>query len=164
MPLYLEPGTRPEANARWAPVPESVDTGRKLKALEKAFAEHLYATQKLQLWENRELELVSKPGEALDAFRARCRQVAHRKCDEELGMERIKFAPKIEAAKQSTSKGRDDRVARFEADLQAKENEIVERYRRIRDEAAELQVRPRKIDIRVTHFGLAWAPFWRQVR
>jgi hypothetical protein len=79
-------------------------------------------------------------------------------------MERIKFAPKIEAAKQSTSKGRDDRVARLEADLQAKENEIVERYRRVRDEAAELQVRPRKTDIRVTHFGLAWAPFWRAAR
>jgi len=25
----------------------------------------------------------------------------------------------------------------------------------------QIQVKPRKGDIRVTHFGLAWAPFWR---
>ena len=45
--------TAAEPNARWAGVPESLDTGRKLKALEKAFAEHLYTTRKLSLWENR---------------------------------------------------------------------------------------------------------------
>jgi hypothetical protein len=162
--IPIEPIPAPQANARWAAVPESVDTGRKIKALEKGFAEHLYSSQKLLLWENRELELVSKPGELVDVFRKRCRQTADQQRDAALQLEQIKFTPKIEAAKQSTSKGKEDRVARLEADLQAKKDEITELYRRIADEAVELMVKPRKIDIRVTHFGLAWAPFWRAAR
>ena len=48
----------------------------------------------------------------------------------------------------------------LEADLQAKKDEITERYRRLGEDADELQIKPRKVDIRVTHFGIAWAPFW----
>ena len=33
----------------------------------------------------------------------------------------------------------------------------------VAEKAAEVQVKPRKVDIRVTHFGLAWAPFWLPV-
>lgn len=161
MHIPIEPVERPEASAKWATVPESVDTGKKVKALEKAFAEYLYSTQKLNLWENRDLELVSKPDEPLDKFRARCRQAAKKRCEQELELERIKFTPKIDAAKQSTSKGRDDRIARLEADYQAKQDEIKERHRRVGETAVEWQLKPRKIDIRVTHFGLAWAPFTR---
>ena len=68
-------GPTPEAtaaapNAQWAGVPESLDTGRKVKSLEKAFAEHLYTTRKLSLWENRTLGMLSTPGESEAAFRA----------------------------------------------------------------------------------------------
>src|SRR5206468_2009784 len=58
----LDPG--PIAKIRWANVPESLDTGKKLKALERGFVEYLYATRKLSLFENRPLELVSAPGES----------------------------------------------------------------------------------------------------
>jgi hypothetical protein len=153
--------SKPQSQACWAPVPGTLDTGRKLKALEKAFAEHLYGTQKVQLWENRELELVSLPGETLQAFKVRCAKKAEEERDEALKLENVKFAPKIKAAKESTGKGREDRVARIEADLQAKLDETTEKYRGMADEIGEIQVKPRKVDIRVTHFGLAWAPFWR---
>jgi hypothetical protein len=161
MVIGIDPVARPEDRACWAPVPPTLDTGRKLKALEKTFAEHLYGTQKLELWENRELELVSLPGETEAAFRARCAKKAQEERDQALELERVKFRPKIEAARQSTSKGKEDRVARIEADLQAKLDEITEKYRLIAEEIVQIQVKLRKVDIRVTHFGLAWAPFWR---
>jgi hypothetical protein len=161
MHIPIDPVAKPEAHARWMAVPESMDTNKKLKALEKAFGEYLYSTQKLLLWENRDLELMSKPGETLDSFRGRCRQLAQKHRDAQLDLERIKFTPKIEAARQSSAKGREDRIARLQADYQAKQDEIAELYRRIGELAVEVQIKPRKIDIRVTHFGLAWAPFWR---
>jgi hypothetical protein len=161
MAIPIDPAPRPEPNARWASVPESMDTGKKLKALEKAFGEHLYATQKLPLFENRELELISQPGEAQEAFRARCRKAAQVRRDQDLEMERVKWAPKLEAAQHSTGKGREDRIAKLQADYQAKQDEIVERCKRLGEEATPVQLKPRKVDIRVTHFGLAWAPFWR---
>ncbi len=159
-PFGIDPVMRPEAHARWAAVPETVDTGRKLKGLEKAFTEHLYSTQKLELFENRDLELVSLPGETQDVFRRRCGQEADQKRGQAQDLEKVKFGPKIEAARQSTSKGREDRIAKLEADLQAKLDELVSKYRQLADEITPMQVKPRKVDIRVTHFGLAWAPFW----
>ena len=84
-------------NARWAGVPESLDTGRKVKALEKAFAEHLYTTRKLSLWENRTLGLLSAPGESEAAFRSRCRAAADLEQKQALEMEKVKFRPKFEA-------------------------------------------------------------------
>lgn len=120
------------------------------------------SSQKLTLYENRELDLLSRPEESRQAFLARCRKAADEQMRQALQMEKIRFDPKLEAAEQSTSKGRDDRIARLKADYQAKGDEIRERFRRLGGEANEVQVRPRKTDVRVTHFGLAWAPFWRQ--
>ncbi len=161
-PLPIDPVAAFEANARWAAVPDTIDTGRKLKALEKVFAEHLAGARKLVLWENRDLELISRPGETRDAFVARCRAEAVRQRDEAIHLEEVKFAPKMEAAKASAGKGREDKIARMEGDLQAKKDELTEKYRRMGELAVEVQLKPKKADIRVTHFGLAWAPFWRQ--
>jgi hypothetical protein len=158
--LPMEPASAHQAGARWAAVPETIDTGRKLKALEKAFAEHLVGARKLALFENRELEMVSRPGETRDAFLLRCRVEATRQRDEAVRLEEVKFAPKLEAARASTGKGREDRIARMEGDLRAKKDELTEKFRLRGDEAEEVQMKPRKADVRVTHFGLAWAPFW----
>jgi len=73
----------------------------------------------------------------------------------------VRWAPKLEAAQHSTDKGREDCIAKLQADYQAKQDEIKEHYRRLGEEATPVQVKLRKGDIRVTHFGLAWAPFWR---
>src|SRR5262249_9479694 len=72
-PLAGEPSEAPAPNAHWAGVPESVDSARKLKALEKSFAEYLYGNAKLRLLENRKLGLVSEPREDAQAFQERCR-------------------------------------------------------------------------------------------
>jgi hypothetical protein len=191
-PVAFDPAPRPEPKARWASVPSSLDTGRKLKGLEKAFADFVYSTQKLSLFENRELELVSLPGENEGAFRARCRAAALAQARQALEMERVKFTPKFGALgtavpvdpreakvgdqlldyileqtkspKQFTSPPADkheEKVRKLEADYQSKRNEVAEKWKRIGEGASPIQVKPRKSDIRITHFGIAWAPFWR---
>jgi hypothetical protein len=85
----LVPGPGP--GAHWAGVPDALDTGRKLKAMEKAFAEWLYNTKKVSLVENRTLGLVSAPGEARSAFQGRCRLAAVEQAKKALAMEKVKL-------------------------------------------------------------------------
>jgi hypothetical protein len=174
-------GPTPEAaasapNAQWAGVPESLDTGRKVKSLEKAFAEHLYTTRKLSLWENRTLGLLSTPGESEAAFRARCRIAADAEKKQALEMEKVKFRPKFEAldipipdeahaktveAAESGDARLDEKRSKVTTDYISKTGEITEKWKRIGEEATAIQVKPRKADVHITHFGLGWAPYWR---
>ncbi len=165
----------PPADAHWFGVPESMDTGRKLKALEKAFAEHLYATHKLSLWENRTLGLLSRPGETQADFRKRCRAAADEQKKQAVEMEKVKFRPRFDSlglnlpdekpGKKSAAGADDDpkleeKRRKLATDYQSKVAEITEKWKRVGEEAAAIQVKPRKADIHVTHFGLAWAPYW----
>jgi hypothetical protein len=189
----LAPGPLPDA--RWADVPESLNTGRKLKSLEKGFADYLYSTQKLALFENRALELVSEPGESRDAFRGRCRAAARLRAEQALDMEKLKFTPKFEAlgidlpdepagksagswldwvipfrsapakpAPGPAASRQEEKERKLTADYLAKKAELAEKWKRIGDEATPIQVKPRKVDVRVTQFGLAWVPCWRTAR
>ena len=163
----------PPTDGHWAGVPESMDTGRKLKALEKAFADHLYATHKLSLWENRTLGLLSRPGESEADFRKRCRAAADEQKKQAVEMEKVKFRPKFDSLgvslpdeKPKRRQGRTDDDPKLEekrrklkTDYQSKVAEITEKWKRVGEEAAAIQVKPRKADVHVTHFGLAWAPY-----
>jgi hypothetical protein len=179
----------PLTGAQWDSVPDSLDTGRKLKALEKAFGEYLYSTKKLSLVQNRTLGLVSDPGEGLDAFRDRCRRAAAEEAAQALAMEKAKFTPRFKALDMSvpedkhgadqsgssllgwlfsalrpSAKGEepaDPKQRKLKADYQAKQAEIHEKWRRVGEEYTAIQVKPRKVDVRVTHFGLAWVPMAR---
>ncbi len=180
--------TAAEPNARWAGVPETMDTGRKLKAQEKAFAEYLYTTRKLSLWENRPLGLVSQPGEGETAFRERCQTTARQGAEQALAMEKVKFKPKFEAldmklpdekpaakgggswlgwifpvprATESDDPKLEEKRRKLTTDYQSKVAEIGEKWKRLGEEATAIQVKPRKADVHVTHFGLGWAPHCR---
>jgi predicted RNA-binding Zn-ribbon protein involved in translation (DUF1610 family) len=180
----------PLPNAQWDSVPDSLDTGRKLKSLEKAFAEYLYSTRKLALFQNRTLGLVSDPGESLDGFRNRCRQAAAAEAAQALAMEKAKFTPRFQAlglAVPDDPTGADasgnsllgwlfsavlpsrkeegppqtrqeEKERKLTADYRAKQAEIHEKWKRIGEEYTAIQIKPRKVDVRVTHFGLAWLP------
>jgi hypothetical protein len=50
---------------------------------------------------------------------------------------------------------------KLQEEWQAKVVAVGEKWKKLADEYAELHLKPRKADIRVTHFGLAWAPFWQ---
>src|SRR5262249_23767158 len=169
----------PAEPARWDDVPEALDSSKKLKALEKGFADALYSSEKLPLFENRTLELVSEPGESRTAFQERCRRAARQEAEQALTVERLKVAPRFEAldaevpdgpttsgrkrrapaSREETRQG--EKLRKLTADWLAKQAEITERWRQVGEESVEVQVKPRKTDVRVTHFGLAWAPFVR---
>jgi hypothetical protein len=180
----LAPGPAPQSH--WEGVPDSLDTGRKLKSLEKAFGEYLYSTQKLALFENRSLGLMSQPGETQEAFRERCRSAAADGARQALELEKAKFTPRFAAVGLSLpadapeeKKGASlfswlfgstpakvppsaptsragEKQRRLEGDYYSKRNEIREKWKRIGEEATAVQIKPRKADVRVTHFGLAW--------
>jgi hypothetical protein len=51
----------------------------------------------------------------------------------------------------------------LEAEWQGKIAALFEKWRQIGEEYGELLLTPRKVDVQVTAFGLAWAPFGRAV-
>ncbi len=55
----------------------------------------------------------------------------------------------------------DPKVRKLTTDYQVKKAEIREKWKQIGDEAKPIQVKPRKVDVRVTHFGIAWVPYAR---
>jgi hypothetical protein len=190
-PAPAELALGPMPGARWAGVPDTLDTARKLKAMEKAFTDWLYSTQKLALFENRTLGLVSAAGEGRSAFQGRCRLAAVEQAEKALAMEKVKFTPKFEAlgmrlpeepvkksvgfwswltasvtpvaAKKPSgpaSSRQEEKQRKLTADYQSKKNEICEKWKNVGEEATPVEVKPRKIDVHVTHFGLAWTPCW----
>ncbi|HJT76649.1 MAG TPA: hypothetical protein VJ739_05560, partial [Gemmataceae bacterium] len=48
----------------------------------------------------------------------------------------------------------------LEAEWRERRAEVAATWRAAGDEYAEVQLTPRKADVQVTHFGLAWVPFW----
>src|SRR5581483_11147133 len=192
--IEAQPLDAPEPAAGWVPVPESVNTARKLKALEKAFAEYLYGNARLRLFENKKLCLVSEPREDLLAFGQRCREAALREAGKAYEAERLKYLPKFNAlnlpmpslsAEQRT--GTDTggvlswvlaplklgasavkavagaqpskRQVALEAEWRGRVAALYEKWRQIGEDHGELLLTPRKVDVQVTTFGLAWAPF-----
>ncbi len=182
-PIPAQLATTPLPDARWASVPATLDTGRKLKALEKAFADYLYGSQRLSLYENRTLGLTSTPTETLAVFQERCREAAKVEMQQALEMEKVKFTPKFEALDMDIAEGKpsggsllgrlftsskeaptprqEEKQRKLRGDYQGRCAEIEEKWKRAGDEATPIQVKPRKSDVRVTRFGLAWLPTLR---
>src|SRR5262249_13452276 len=179
---------RPEPEAGWAPVPEEVPTARKLRSLEKALADHLYNEARLVLLENARLGLGSQAGEDVVAFRERCRVAARQEADKAVAAERLECQPKFEArgakmpegvapekhgpsvlnlvnplwwlgftAKEQRPTGK---VERLRAEWFAKQAAIYEKWRQVGEGYEDVPLTPRRQDVQVTSFGLAWAPFW----
>jgi hypothetical protein len=183
----------PEAGARWGEVPDSANTARKLKTLEKSFADHLYNSARLTIYENSKLGLVGQPGEDIGAFRERCRAAARQEAERAIAEERAKYQPKFEALgatlpepsgeqdKHSSSllnlvnplklfslfsSGKPavkdpDKVSRLTSELGAKQAAIYEKWKQLGEEASDNTLAPRRQDVQVVRFGLAWAPFWQ---
>ena len=55
----------------------------------------------------------------------------------------------------------DEKRSKVTTDYISKTGEITEKWKRIGEEATAIQVKPRKADVHITHFGLGWAPYWR---
>ena len=189
----LAPG--PEANAAWGPVPEALNTSKKLKALEKDFLDYLYGNAKLTLFENRKLGLISTPGEDLQVFLERSRSACRQEAAKALEAEKKKIEPKFTAlgavlpedgppAQESVKTGgswldwlpflgsttitvsssrnltekQRAKLLDLEKTWQTKKDELAAKWKQIGEEYSEVTLKPRKADIRVTQFGIAWVP------
>jgi hypothetical protein len=85
----------PEPGARWADVPDSLNTAKKLTALKRGFGDFLYGNAKFALYVNGTLDLVSKPGEDAPAFQERCRAAARQEAARALEAEKGKYEPRF---------------------------------------------------------------------
>jgi hypothetical protein len=189
----------PEPGARWLDVPESLNTAKKLKALEKAFSDYLYGNTKFPLLENGQLNLYSAPGEDVVAFRQRCRSEAAHRFADELEQEKLKYRPKFQklgallplenpaadrhegsllgwinplkwfgpsgsAARPEPlvcKPGQENNVRRLAEEWLRRQAELREKWKQIGEEYTEVQLTPRRADVQIIQFGLAWAPSWQ---
>jgi hypothetical protein len=196
-PFEGQPLDAPQPVAGWAPVPESVNSAKKLKALEKAFAEYLYGSARLRLFENKKLGLLSQPQEDLLAFGQRCREAALLEAGKAYEAERVRYLPKFNAlnlpmpslsveqrsgtdtgggvlgwvlaplklgasaVKAVAGTAPTKKQLDLEADWKGRVAALYEKWRQIGEGHTELLLTPRKVDVQVSTFGLAWAPIVR---
>lgn len=197
-PIPIRLADSPAPNAQWAEVPEPLNSAKKIKALQKGFAEFLYASAKQRVFENAKLDLLGKPGEDVQTFLQRCKETAKGKAEAELAeqrseyeVERAKLAPLVpQATKPATSSMWDmpvlswfksgpttvtlgpkptnkeaaraaEKLARLDADWQTKQASVIEKWRKYAEAYTEVVLTPRKTDVTVSRFGLAWVPYWR---
>jgi hypothetical protein len=160
IPDALNSAPTPGQGATWQDVPATLNDPRKLKGLERSLLKHVYESAELALYQNRSLGLVSEPDEEPEAFARRCKEVARRRAEPEVEKLRAEHQPALDelSAKHGSGSPKvDEARARWHAAL--------ERVRRDWDKKAQdvkdLLLRPRKADIRVTHFGIGWAPLRR---
>jgi hypothetical protein len=182
----LPSATSAEPGARWDKVPELLDKARKFKSLEKAFADHLYRNARLVLLENPKLGLVSAPGEDVMAFRDRCRSDAQQEAAKALAVKKREYEPKFLALGVALPEGHvreeeslldsinplnwfrsapgpndNDKVNKLHEEWLIKQASVIAEWKKIGEEYAEKTLSPRRQDVQVIHFGVAWAPFWQ---
>ncbi len=87
----------PGGEGEWFAVPEALNTARKLAALKKEFADHLYRYARQTIFENEKLELLSVPGEDLAAFQRHCEEKAPQSAEAQIAGEKPDFQKKFDA-------------------------------------------------------------------
>ncbi|MGQ9714734.1 MAG: helicase HerA domain-containing protein [Anaerolineae bacterium] len=102
----------PAKDALYEPVPEAFNEPKELRALERAFADHLYRTARLEVFYNPVLKVYGRPGESEREFRQRCEEAARKARDGELEKVQAKYRARRE---------------NLERDLQKRELDLAER-------------------------------------
>jgi hypothetical protein len=174
-----------EPGAAWTEVPESLNNARKLKALSKTFADHLYQTARMILLGNVALGLNGEPGEDVVAFRERCRRAAHQEAEKALAAQKLKYEPRFQELGVPIPEGHvrgeesllasinplnwfraaptldnQGKINQLHSEWLSNQAEIVAHWKQAGEEYVENPLAPRRQDVQVTQFGLAWAPFW----
>jgi hypothetical protein len=112
----------PEADARFGPLPEELNTASKVKAFGKDFGEYLYREQELEIFYNPVLELYGRPGEAERDFNVRAQQVARENRDVEVEKLRKKSERELDRLEERLAREERD-LAREEAQYDARKRE-----------------------------------------
>ncbi len=214
---------RPEPDALFDELPESINESSELTALRKELEDHLYRTGSLTLYHNPEVDLYSHPDETERDFRQRVRQAAREARDAEIDALEKKYEAKIvrlqdrlrrakakldkkelaartrqrdalisagetvlslfsgrrrsvstaanklgriSSAKMEVEAAEEDivtlqeEVEALKEELQEETAAIVERWEQAVDDLEEVAITPRRADVDVALFALAWAPYW----
>ena len=117
--------------ALWADVPEEINTLKKIEELKKAFVEFLIEHAAQSVVANTSLDLVRAPWEDEERFKERCRKMAG-----------------LKAKEQSMGKS------------SAEEAKASEKWSIKVNDIEVVEATPKKSDIKVSHFGIAWIPYW----
>lgn len=119
-PQLLQQG--PVSQSSFAELDESLKDPRKLKALEKDFADFVYHAAELRLLWNPELELVAQPGTARQDFERQVAQAAQQARDQQAKEIRRKYQKKLETLRSKLSREERD-LAEDQAELSARKME-----------------------------------------
>ena len=93
-----------EEEAGFASLPADLIRAKTFSELQSALKDHLYRTQKLQLWKSPELKQASRPEESEGDFRARISHCVRENRDLQVEKLRAKFAPKLAALQEQLRK------------------------------------------------------------
>jgi hypothetical protein len=104
-----DPEDRPAQGARFAPVPAALSNERRLRSLERDFAEYVYRETALSLIQHTTLKLTSRPDELPSEFRLRCYQLIEQERDKEL---------------RQLERRTEEKAARLEARIRREEREL----------------------------------------
>jgi len=108
--LSSRPPGRFDRGPFFAPAPESAQSEQDLKSIARSLADWLYYQSQLSIMIHTELEVFQQPGERERSFKARLRQVARERRDDELDRLEDRF---------------DERLDRLEARLRKEHRELV---------------------------------------
>lgn len=100
----IEQESKAEADSGFAPLPSDLSRAKTFNELQTALKDHLYRTQRIQLWKCPELKQVSQPDEMEGDFRARMTHGIRESRDLLVEKLRAKFAPKLATAQEQLRK------------------------------------------------------------
>jgi hypothetical protein len=217
---------RPEPDAYFDALPESINQAQEISGLTKSLSDHLYHNSSLTLLHSPVLKAYSQPDESEREFRMRLQQAAREERDAEVDevsaryekrlgqlQDRLRRAEATLATKEADvaarkretvvsvgesvvgmflgrrstrvasramSKHRQATLAKIkleeaeanvealQQDVKELEEELQEQVAVVRDrweealvEFEEVPIKPRRTDVQITLFGLAWAPHWQ---
>jgi hypothetical protein len=117
-------GGAPEADARFEPLPESMNQVRELSGARADLEDYLYRTRRITIFEAPDLDAFSRPGESAADFRLRLTQEARERRDEEIDKLEERYETKLDRLDERIRKARAT-VGRYDADASAKKRETI---------------------------------------
>ncbi|MCU0522914.1 MAG: ATP-binding protein [Anaerolineae bacterium] len=192
---------RPEPEALFDVLPDTINDSKKLTALRGALEDHLYRSLSFKLLYSPATKLYTKPGESERDFRARVSQVARELRDDEVDTLEDRFKSRLNTLedrlrtaqvaldkRETTARQRKQDAAistaetvfslfsgrrrsissaarkvtqatTTKADIRAAEEKVADVEADIEALKADMNT-PRRTDVEVTLFALAWVPSW----
>ncbi|MPZ54382.1 MAG: hypothetical protein GEU79_16925 [Acidimicrobiia bacterium] len=109
----------PADGAKWELTDANLDSKTWWRETSSDLKDHLVRTHSLQVFQNEELDVVSRPGETRQDFETRCGEVAGHRADEELAELKEKYADDADRVKDQIASA-DRRVQELATDVESR--------------------------------------------